>query len=116
VHRDVREPNVSCDIHKEYYFWLDLELVCALDNVPQKRLGHWPEAALVAGRYTAQSDIYCLGMVLHKWASACTCPLSAAGSAFLRSLLVPACEQRLGAKELLHAAEAGLAEVALSAG
>lgn len=109
LHRDVQQRNVSCDMRKEYYFLLDLELACATDNVPSKRFAEWPDMALVDGCYTAKSDVYCLGMMLHQWSSR-ICEVSNVGTAFLQSLLVPAREQESSACELLQAAQAWLIE------
>lgn len=97
LHTDVRAENISCSAHKNYYFLLDLELVCRQDEVPFN-LRHWTQDVLVDGRYTPASDISSLGCVVTKWAA---CAESTEGKDVLLLLQTRAAMQQRSAVEVL---------------
>ncbi len=98
MHRDLRWANGACDIDKERYFLLDLELCAEIDKEPSFNLRSWGKYALVDGRYTAASDLHSLGRMLHKLKATI---VSKEGKDFVADLCRPAREQKQSAEQLL---------------
>lgn len=98
MHRDLRWANGACDIDKERYLLLDLELCAEIDKEPSFNLRSWGKYALVDGRYTAASDLHSLGRMLHKLKATI---VSKEGKDFVADLCRPAREQKQSAEQLL---------------
>jgi hypothetical protein len=102
-HRDVRWANVACSYDRRDYFLLDLEMCAPLDtdSAALSRLVRWPEDVLVGGRYTAASDLYCLGCLLEDCPRFPRFQFSAAGRDLFGRLRRPVGQQCDSAGQLL---------------
>lgn len=83
VHRDMGWRNTACDISKEHYFLLDLELAAPADLEPQFHLTSWNSNTLVGGLYKTASDLHMLGQMLREYAFVATTPAAMAFVTFL---------------------------------
>ncbi|KAG5175648.1 hypothetical protein JKP88DRAFT_196792 [Tribonema minus] len=75
VHRDLRWPNLACDMESASRFYLlDLEMCARADCKPAMAHppAHWGPHALVGSLYTAASDLHCMGVMLRQYVNLAT--------------------------------------------
>ena len=102
VHRDLRWENNACDIFRQRYFLLDLELCDHANNRPPFNLASWDSNTLVDGQYTQASDLHSLGQMLRDLLGGAI--LSAEGRSLVATLCRPASQHLYTVSQLLDSA------------